>query len=74
MLGLLMKFLPEDKKALLELALRMVNALDTPEERKAAAEQGIKMFADGRVTVTEWSSFGKALGIFKPTEGKNNDR
>ena len=64
-LGILRKVLSEDKKALLDLALRMVAALDTPEERKAAALKGIKMFDDGKVTITEWSSFGKTIGIFK---------
>ena len=44
LLGILRKVLSEDKKALLDLALRMVAALDTPEERKKAAQQGIKMF------------------------------
>lgn len=69
MLGLLMKFLPEDKKALLDLALRMVASLDTPEERKAVAEYGIKMI-EGGVTVNEWATFGKKLGVFKMEKGK----
>ena len=65
MIGFIRKFLSEDKKALLDLALRMMAALDTPEERAAAAQHGIKIFADGKVTVSEWATFGKALGVFK---------
>ena len=74
LLGILRKVLSEDKKALLDLALRMVAALDTPEERKKAAQQGIKMFEDGKVTITEWSSFGKTIGIFKKNAVKKNGR
>ena len=57
MLSLLMKFLPADKKALLDLALRMVANLDTAQERRAVADYGIKMIAGG-VTVSEWATFG----------------
>mgnify|MGYP003154575380 CR=1 FL=1 len=73
MLALLMKFLPADKRALLDLALRMVASLDTPEERKAVADYGLEMLADGKVTITEWSAFGKRLGVFK-LEEKNHAR
>ena len=72
MLSLLMKFLPADKKALLNLALRMVASLDTPQERKAVADYGIKMI-EGGVTVSEWATFGKKLGVFK-LEDKTNVR
>ena len=47
MLQLLIKLLPADKKALVELALRITSSLDTPEERKKVAEYGIEMLADG---------------------------
>jgi len=70
MLGLVMRFLSPDTKALVRLALRMVGSLDTPEERKEVAEFGINMLADGRVTVSEWSAFGKRLGVFR-LGGKN---
>ena len=65
MLGLLMRLLPPDTKALVQLALRMVDSLDTPEERKAVAEFGMKMLSDGSVSITEWRAFGKKLGIFR---------
>lgn len=73
MLNLLIRFLPEDKRGLLELAMRMVSQLDTPEERKAVAEYGIKMI-EGGVTVNEWATFGKKLGVFKIEKDKNNAR
>tara|TARA_R100000656_G_scaffold35791_1_gene30674 strand:- start:50 stop:241 length:192 start_codon:yes stop_codon:yes gene_type:complete len=60
-----MRFLPEDKRALMELALRITASLDTPEERKAVADAGLAMLADGKVTVVEWTQFGKQLGIYK---------
>ena len=65
MLNLLLRLLSPDTKALMQLALLMVDALDTPEERRAAAEFGKNMLADGRVTVGEWSAFGKRLGVFR---------
>ena len=70
MVNLLMKFLPEDKRGLLELAMRMVANLDTPEERKAVADYGSKMI-EGGVTVNEWATFGKKLGVFKMEKGKD---
>ena len=58
-----MKFLPTDKRALLKLALRMVNRLDTASERKDVAEYGIAAFKDGKISITEWTRLGKKLGI-----------
>jgi len=43
----------------------MFDALDTPEERRIVAEYGKKMLDDGHITITEWSVFGKKLGIFR---------
>ena len=67
----IMRVLPADKRALVQLAMRMVANLDTPAERKAVAEYGIAMIADG-VTVNEWATFGKKLGVFKMEKSKNN--
>jgi hypothetical protein len=64
-IGLVMRFLSPDTRALVQLAMRMVSALDTPEERRAVAEYGMKMLADGSVTITEWAAFGKRLGVFR---------
>tara|TARA_R100000808_G_C2066011_1_gene95449 strand:+ start:207 stop:410 length:204 start_codon:yes stop_codon:yes gene_type:complete len=59
----ILKFLPADKRALLELAIRITSSLDTAEERKAVAEYGAEMLKDGKVSVGEWSRFGSKLGI-----------
>ena len=59
----LLKFLPEDKRLLLQLAIRITSSLDTAEERKSVAEYGVEMLKDGKVTVGEWAKFGSKLGI-----------
>ena len=61
----LLKLLPSDKRALLELAIRITNSLDTAAERKAVAAYGVEMLKDSRVTVGEWAKFGSKLGILK---------
>jgi hypothetical protein len=66
----ILKFLPADKRALLELAIRITASLDTAAERKAVAEYGMKMLsADSQgghlCTVGEWAKFGSKLGILK---------
>ena len=61
----ILKLLPEDKRALLELAIRITASLDTPEERKDVAEYGLEMLKDGKVTVGEWAKFGSRLGILR---------
>ena len=63
MLQLLLRFLPADKRAMIQLAMRMVAKLDTPAERKAVAEYGIAAFKDGSVSITEWATIGGKLGI-----------
>ena len=63
MLGIILRFLPEDKRQLLELAVRITASLNTAKERKAVAEYGMSMLKDGKVTVGEWSRFGSKLGI-----------
>ena len=64
MLGIILRFLPEDKQILLKLAMRITASLDTAEERKAVAKYGMIMLNDGKVSVSEWSRFGSKLGIF----------
>jgi hypothetical protein len=59
----LLKFLPADKRAMLELAMRIVASLDSGAERKEAVNYGIKMLEDGKVNVGEWAKFGSKLGI-----------
>ena len=59
----ILRFLPEDKKNMLELAMRIVASLDSGAERKEAIDYGIKMLEDGKVNVGEWAKFGSKLGI-----------
>tara|TARA_Y100000310_G_scaffold218131_1_gene219290 strand:- start:190 stop:393 length:204 start_codon:yes stop_codon:yes gene_type:complete len=61
----LLKLLPADKRALLELAIRITASLDTAAERKAVADYGLEMLKDRKVTVGEWAKFGSKLGILK---------
>lgn len=63
MMNLLLKFLPADKRALLNLALRITASLDTAAERKAVADYGVEMLRDGKISVGEWAKFGSKLGI-----------
>ena len=65
LLGIIMRLIPEDKKILLKLAMRITASLDTARERKAVAEYGMTMMNDGKVTVAEWAKFGSKLGILK---------
>ena len=59
----ILRFLPADKKALLELAIRITASLDSAAERKAVADYGLEMLEDGKVSVGEWAKFGSKLGI-----------
>ena len=61
----LLKLIPADKRALLELAIRITSSLDTAAERRAVAEYGLEMLKDHKVTVGEWAKFGSKLGILK---------
>jgi len=62
-LTILMKLLPADKRAMIELAMRMVAKLNTPAERQAVAEYGIAAFKDGSISITEWATIGGKMGI-----------
>ena len=61
----LLRFLPEDKRALLELALRITSSFHTAEERRSVAKYGLEMLKDNKVTVGEWAKFGSKLGILR---------
>ena len=62
-MNFILRLLPADKRALLELAIRITSSLDSAAERKVVAEYGVKMLGDGKVTVGEWAKFGSKLGI-----------
>jgi ribosome recycling factor len=72
-MNFLLKLLPADKRALLELAIRITQNLDTPEERKKVAKLTKEVFKDGKVSIGEWAKLGSALGVFKIDE-KSDDR
>ena len=69
MLALLMRFLPPDKQALLQLGMSVTRNLDSDDERRQVAEYGISMLRDGRISVREWSHLGKLLGVFGRENG-----
>ena len=73
-MSMLMKFLPADKRAMIQLAMRMVAKLDTPAERKAVAEWGIRAFADGKISVPEWGELGGKLGILTGPKKNGNSK
>ena len=64
-MNFLLGLLPADTRNLIKLGQQIVSALDTPKERKAAIDHGIKMLQDGKITPIEWTQWGKALGVFK---------
>ena len=74
MLTMLMRFLPADKRAMVELAMRMVAKLDTAAERKAVAEWGIRAFSDGKISVPEWGELGGRLGILTGPKKNGNGK
>jgi len=51
----------------------MVDRLDTPGERQAVAEWGIRAFQDGKITVPEWGELGGKLGILTSPNAKRNN-
>ena len=70
MLQWIIKLLPPEKRALLELAIRITSNLYTTDDRRIVAEYGIKMLSPdskggSTVTVSEWAIFGSKLGVLK---------
>ena len=61
----ILKFLPAETRQMIVLGQRIIQALDTPEERRAALDYGVNMLEDGRVEVGEWARFGSKLGILR---------
>ena len=63
MLGIILRFLPRDKRLLLQLLLRITSSLDTAEERKDVAEYGTAILKTGKITIADLSKLGSKLGI-----------
>ena len=64
-MNIFLKFLPKDKRALLELAMRITASLDTKQKRIDVANYGIEMLRDSKVSVGEWAKLGSKLGILR---------
>lgn len=65
MFGLTKMFVSEDKKSLLDFTEHIYQALGTNEERTEAYKYAAEALKDGSVTVTEWTTLGKKLGVFR---------
>ena len=70
MLNWIIKLLPPEKRALMELAISITSNLYTADDRRIVAEYGVKMLSpesegSTRVTVSEWAIFGSKLGVLK---------
>jgi len=59
-----MRFLPQEKRKLMELMSRLYDGLDVA-QRRDLAEYCEKMLKDGKIGTTEWSQFGKKVGAFR---------
>jgi hypothetical protein len=75
---ILLRFLPEDIRNMIELGFRLFSALDTAEERKSVLSYALKMFdpdgpGGGRVTGPEFMTLGGKLRIMRGSYPKNND-
>jgi hypothetical protein len=71
----LMRLLPQDTRQLIQLAQRIIERLDTPEERRAAIQYGLAMFTTGRrVTIIDWSRFGSQLGVLRAKRKVNRPK
>ena len=57
-------FLNQEKKALLDLGVHIVQSLDTKEERIEACKIVMEALKDGKITTIEWTKIGKSLGVF----------
>ena len=76
MMNWVLRFLPQDMRQIVVLGQRIISCLDTPEERRAAVQYGIKMLSSEseggvRVTVSEWARFGSRLGVLKGPRQKS---
>lgn len=59
----MLRFLPAEKRAMVQLISRITSRLDTAEERRDVIQYGIEMFSNGKVSVGSWAQFGARLGI-----------
>jgi|TARA_Y100000310_G_C20116509_1_gene549527 hypothetical protein len=64
MVGVMLRFLPPEKRALTEFIFHLYERLDV-EERKDLAEHCDKILEDGKIGLPEWGQFGKKIGAFR---------
>ena len=65
MFKFLVGLLPKEYRNLIEVVLRIVSQLDTPQERAEALTFAALVLADGKVTPGEWSQIGSKFGILR---------
>ena len=70
MFKFLVGLLPKEYRNLIEVGLRMVSQLDTPEERAEAINFAWLALADGKLTPGEWAQIGSKLGVLRGPPSK----
>ena len=70
MFKFLVGLLPKEYRNLLEVGMRMVSQLDTPEERAEAINFAWLALADGKLTPGEWAQIGSKLGVLRGPTSK----
>ena len=70
MFKFLVGLLPKEYRNLIEVGLRMVSQLDTPEERAEAINFAWLALADGKLTPGEWAQIGSKLGVLRGPTSK----
>tara|TARA_Y100001951_G_scaffold98090_1_gene98519 strand:- start:307 stop:564 length:258 start_codon:yes stop_codon:yes gene_type:complete len=65
MFKFLVGLLPKEYRNLIEVGLRVISQLDTPEERAEALNFARLALADGKVTPGEWAQIGSKFGILR---------
>jgi hypothetical protein len=70
-MGFLLALLPKQYKQMVKFAGRIIDRLDTRDEREAAMAFLLEATqADGKLTCPQWTKFGGMLGILKGPERK----
>ena len=70
-MGFLLALLPKQYKQMVKFAGRIIDRLDTRDEREAAMAFLLEApQADGKLSCPQWLKFGGMLGILKGSERK----
>ena len=65
MFKILVGLLPKEYRNLIEVGLRVISQLNTPQERAQALNFATLALADGKVTPGEWAQIGSKFGILR---------